>query len=200
MRRADSFLMQTLYKRAQHNFSFIKPHILGQSILDIGSAEGWTGNLVTQNKPDSTVQLLDVTDLNQTDLPLTLYDGKNFPFQDNEFDTSLLLLILHHCDDPDLVLQEALRVTRKRLIVTESVYHHLLGRAALFCADNIVNGLRSNATMATGLKFKTPAQWEQRFADLGVSVHHRQWISRGFHKHILYVLDVGEKTAGGVNK
>lgn len=193
MRRADSFLMQTLYKRARHNFSFIKPHILGQSVLDIGSAEGWTGNLVTQDKPGCSVQLLDVTDLNQTDLPLTLYDGKNFPFQDNEFDTSLLLLILHHCDDPDRVLEEALRVTRKRLIVTESVYHHLFGRAVLFCADNIVNGLRSNAKMATGLKFKTPAQWEQTFADLGLSLHHKEWISRGFHKHILYVLDVDKK-------
>lgn len=189
----QSRLMRALYNRAQHNFTFIEPHILGQNILDVGSAEGWTGRFITQHKPDCSVQLLDVTDLNQTNLPLTLYDGNNFPFQDNAFDTSLLLLILHHCDDPDRVLEEALRVTRKRLIVTESVYHHMLGRAVLFCADNIVNSLRSNAKMATGLKFRTPAQWEQKFAEFGLSIHHKEWISRGFHKHILYVLDVDKK-------
>jgi SAM-dependent methyltransferase len=51
-----------------------------------------------------------------------IYDGLRLPFADVTFDTTLLLLTLHHCERPDAVLDEAIRVTRHRLVVTESIY------------------------------------------------------------------------------
>ena len=183
-------IMQKLRTHAQQNFAPVRGFIEGNSVLDVGAAEGWTGEMIKADEASRNVQLLDVTDLNQTDLPHTVYDGTTFPFPDNSFDTGTLLLILHHCSNPDRVLDEAIRVTRKRLIVTESVYHNPLGRALLFVADNAVNGLRSNGTMATGLKFKKPQTWEAKFKQKNLTLRHKQWISEGFHKHILYVLDV----------
>lgn len=191
--RPASFIMKCLRGRAQHHVSFVRPYIEGNSILDIGAAEGWTGEMIKQNAPQPDVHLLDIADFNQTDLPLTLYDGHTFPFADNCFDTSLLLLILHHCDDPMRVLREAMRVTRHRLIITESVYHYQAGRAALFVADNLVNALRTNASMAWGLKFRTAAQWEACFSRMALSLHHKEWISKGFHKHILFVLNLEQE-------
>lgn len=188
--KSGSLIMKALHRRAKHNFSYVSPFIEGNSVLDIGAAEGWIGAMLELNIPQRDVHLLDVEDFNQTDFPLTLYDGHTFPFEDNSFDTSLLLLILHHCDDPDRVLSEAARVTRKRLIITESVYNYQIGRATLFIADNIVNGLRTNAKMAKGLKFRTAVQWEELFAQTGLSLTHKEWITKGFHKHILYVLDL----------
>ena len=183
-------LMKKLRRQATQNFAPLRPFIEGNAVLDVGAAEGWTGELIKADDASRNVQLLDVTDLNQTDLPHTVYDGTTFPFADNSFDTSTLLLILHHCNDSGRVLDEAIRVTRKRLIITESVYHNPLGRALLFVADNAVNGLRSNGTMATGLKFKKPKTWEAIFKQKNLALRHKEWISRGFHKHILYVLDV----------
>ena len=181
--------MKTLYRRAEHNFSYLRPHIVGKSVLDIGAAEGWTGEMIRSDDPGRQVQLLDVDDFNQTDLPLTVYDGQTIPFNDKSFDTSCLCLILHHCDDPDRVLSEAMRVTRKRLIITESVYHYKIGRALLYIADNIVNGLRTHSQMAKALHFRKSDEWERRFLEMGLAVQQRVWISRGFHKHILYVLE-----------
>jgi ubiquinone/menaquinone biosynthesis C-methylase UbiE len=54
--------------------------------------------------------------------PYVTYDGILLPFADVAFDTTLVLLVLHHCLKPETVLDEALRVTRCRLIVMESVY------------------------------------------------------------------------------
>ncbi len=193
MQWVETIVMKTLHGRAKRNFSFVRPFIEGNAVLDIGAAEGWTGGMIKRDAPHRDVHLLDVADFNQTDLPLTLYDGQTFPFEDNSFDTSLLLLILHHCTDPDRVLSEALRVTRKRLIITESVYNFQAGRAMLFVADNIVNGLRSHSRMAKGLNFCTTEEWEARFSQMDVSLRYKEWISKGFHKHILYVLDIGKE-------
>lgn len=40
MQRADSLIMRSLQHRAKHNFTYIKPFIDGEDILDIGAAEG----------------------------------------------------------------------------------------------------------------------------------------------------------------
>lgn len=193
LEKHDSYITRALHKRAMYNFSFVRPYIKGKSVLDIGAAEGWTGDMIRKDGPRRDIHLLDIQNFNQTDLPLTLYDGHTFPFKDNSFDTSLLLLILHHCADPDKVLSEAARVTRKRLIITESVYNSQPGRAMLFMADNVVNGLRTNAKMAKGLKFRTPGQWERCFLQQGLFLSHKQWLSKGFHKHVLYVLDLDKE-------
>ncbi len=190
MEQAETFVMKFLRRRAKHNFSFVRPFIEGNVVLDIGAAEGWTGSMITSAAPHRDVYLLDVADFNQTELPLILYDGQTFPFKDKRFDTSLLLLILHHCTNPERVLSEALRVTRKRLIITESVYRFQVGRAMLFLADNLVNGLRSHARMATGLRFCTTEEWEARFSKMNVTLAYKGWISKGFHKHVIYVLDI----------
>ena len=173
----SSPIMNLLKKRAEHNFSYVRPFIEGDSILDIGAAEGWTGEMIKKSGKDRDVQLLDVDDFNQTSLPLTLYDGQTFPFKDNQFDTCLLLLILHHCDGPFRVLSEAARVTRKRLIITESVYNFILGKALLFMCDNMVNALRTNGKMAYGLKFLKTRVWESQFSKMGASITHKKWIS-----------------------
>src|SRR2546427_1259923 len=46
------------------------------------------------------------------------------PFRDGTFDTTLISLALHHCEAPEAVLDEAVRVTRSRLLVVESVYRN----------------------------------------------------------------------------
>lgn len=58
-----------------------------------------------------------------------VYDGVRLPFADRVFDTTLVLLTLHHCAAPAVVLDEAIRVTRRRLVVTESVYRIAAGRS-----------------------------------------------------------------------
>src|SRR3989344_2880048 len=58
-------------------------------------------------------------------LPFTrIKKNKKIPSPENSFDTVLVLTVLHHSDDPLMVLREAERVTRSggRIIILESVY------------------------------------------------------------------------------
>ena len=46
-----------------------------------------------------------------------IYDGKNLPFDNLEFDVSLLNETLHHCEDPESVLIEARRVAKSIYVI-----------------------------------------------------------------------------------
>jgi len=63
---------------------------------------------------------VDVGLFSKAPLPYVAYDGLRLPFADATFDTTLVLLTLHHCAAPEPVLDEALRVTRQRLRSTSS--------------------------------------------------------------------------------
>lgn len=71
----------------------------GEKVLDIGAGGGWIAKELEKRKKVK-ITLLDVTNFNQTDLKIVLYDGENIPFSDNHFDTALLIFTLHHCLAP----------------------------------------------------------------------------------------------------
>src|SRR5262249_59426827 len=72
-------------------------------------------------------------------LAADLYDGARLPFGDGAFDTTLLSFVLHHTETPGVVLDEAVRVSRERLLVVESVYRDRLQRFWLDLPHGRVN-------------------------------------------------------------
>src|SRR3989337_138881 len=50
-------------------------------------------------------------------IPVIIYDGKKLPFQNETFDISLLIAVLHHCNEPLQVLDEAIRVSSKKIVI-----------------------------------------------------------------------------------
>ena len=85
------------------------------------------------------------------------------PFVDATFDTTLISLALHHCADPEGVLDEGIRVTRFRLIILESVYRNQWERFCLERFDSWLNRYRYGGNMQTPLAFKKPEEWQQMF-------------------------------------
>jgi SAM-dependent methyltransferase len=127
-------------------------------------------------------------------VPYVVYDGAALPFGDRAFDTTLLLLVLHHCDAAEAVLDEAVRVTRRRLIVTESVYRNRLDRFWLRALDGRFNRLRHGGRMAAPLAFRTDPEWQALFASRGLRPVATGWLGsrteRLIHHPRLFVLDV----------
>ena len=126
--------------------------------------------------------------------PYVVYDGAHLPFADGAFDTTLILLALHHCDDPEGVLDEALRVTRRRLIVMESVFRTRLDRFWLDLLDGRLNARRHGGAMNVPLAFRTLDGWRALFASRGLRVSETRWLGswweRLVHHPALFVLDV----------
>lgn len=163
----------------------------GERVLDIGAGGGWTGELISKKK-EIEVQLLDVEDFNRSKLPLVVYDGENIPFSNNSFDSSLLLFVLHHCKDPMLVLKEAIRVTKKRIIIHEDTYTSSFDRALACTNDFLANSLfllTNPLKMNMPYNYRKVADWERVFQDLGLRVRFKRVTNHFMTKHVLFVLD-----------
>ena len=94
-----------------------------ERLLDVGCGSGLylepfrqEGAYVTGLDP--SVTMLDRA-RKHLGLGVDLFQGKpdDLPFEDNEFDIVLLIMVLDHADNPETVLAEAFRVARSRVFV-----------------------------------------------------------------------------------
>lgn len=187
LRMASSRVERWMRRNSAARFAAVRPFLRGQTLLDVGAAEGYIGECAAQQAA-MAVRLVDVVDLNRTQQPFDLYDGSELPYGDKTFDTVMVLLTLHHCADPDRVLAEVWRVARRRVLVTESVYRTRAGRRMLHIMDLAFNGFRSEGNMPVALNFRTVPQWREAFEEAGLTVEREAWLSRGLHKQRLFVL------------
>jgi SAM-dependent methyltransferase len=102
------------------HIELFRPYIEGiDSVLDVGTGTSIPIHLVAKNFPKIRYNTVDIVDIRERKkLPFVIYDGKNLPFENLEFDVSILNETLHHCEDPESVLTEARRVA-KSIYVTE---------------------------------------------------------------------------------
>ncbi|MBI4117969.1 MAG: methyltransferase domain-containing protein [Parcubacteria group bacterium] len=93
----------------------------GETAADIGAGSGMLAYEL-QKITGASFTLLDVTDYHTVPLPLQLFDGNTIPFPDKHFDTTLLVLVLHHLKtfkDQEVLLREVRRVTKKQVLIVE---------------------------------------------------------------------------------
>lgn len=128
-------------KRAKTIVKKIAPFIDEKDhILDIGTGTGFViKNIIKKKKGIKTSQVdVKFNPLCQS-LPVLIYDGKKLPLLDNSVDTSLLIAVLHHCSKPLAVLDEAIRVSSKRIIIMEDLFEGKIEKWITLVEDSIVN-------------------------------------------------------------
>lgn len=178
------FFSMGKYASQKNKIRRILPHLNpSDRIIDIGSG---SGNLcaLLQEKHFS-VTPLDVRSESYVDNqePI-IYDGNNIPFSNDTFDTSLLIFVLHHTHNPEDVIKEAMRVSKK-IIILEDVCNNKIGRYFMILIDQIYN-----------LKFvgephsnKTDLEWKKLFKSLGLNLKAVSHERRYCFYHSLYVLE-----------
>jgi SAM-dependent methyltransferase len=117
----NPLLARAIYEVSDYHRRY-QPHLAqATSLLDIGVGPGLALQHVIQQNPHLTCAGVDVRDMRLPDveIPLQVYDGHTLPFTKNQFDISLLLYVLHHCQDPLRLLDETIRVTRQKIILIE---------------------------------------------------------------------------------
>lgn len=179
-------LSRVLRRRARgkfHSFAeFIPP---SSTVLDIGAGEGFVA--LELSRAGHRVELVDVAPYNRTELPFRLYDGRKLPFDSGTFDIGVLSYVLHHCDYPDVVLDEACRVCR-RLVILESTYESRLQLRVLTFLDHLANGLRGIPIRP--LRFQSVGGWKNEFKKRRLRVVSERWLGRWVHKRVLFVVEV----------
>ncbi len=134
------------------------------TILDIGGGWGFYHKPLQDRGHAHAV--IDVVNPGFQKCPVTVYDGDRIPFSDKSFDVSLLITVLHHIPDPEHVILEAKRVTRKRLIVVEDLFHHPLGKIWTSFRDQLYNF----EFFGHAGQFRSKPEWIEIFERCGFSL------------------------------
>ncbi len=154
-----------LNNRGSEEVKKIEPYLKKTDrILDIGTG----GAHVAKALKDAGYAITPLDIKNKSyfeDVQPILYDGKIMPFQDDSFDVSLLLTVLHHTKDPVAILTEAKRVS-KRIIVMEDIHSGLIQKYLTFAMDSALN----REFFGHPHSNKTEAEWEAVFYDLGLKI------------------------------
>lgn len=118
------------------------------SMLDVGSSDGRLAKAIADAVGATTVRGVDILVQPDAQIPIDRYDGRNLPVDDESFDLVTIIDVLHHAEDQEQVLREALRATKRGGVVV--IKDHLRigrwSRAALQATDrasNFAAGIRS---------------------------------------------------------
>jgi len=165
----NKFLRRIIYKTGKARANFLIDKIQPffdkkDTILDIGA--GVCNICEILLKKGNKVIPLDIQDLSFVDnLKPVIYNGNKMPFKDNEFDTSLISTVLHHTPDPEKILLEAKRVS-KRIIIIEDIYSNWLHKYITYFFDSLLN-LEFIGHPHTN---KSDKQWKKTFKKLGLKL------------------------------
>lgn len=181
--------MRTLLRRAAapraretvgHFAAQLRP---GEKIIDIGA--GLCDITILLQQAGYDIIGLDIANLSCTALQPVLYDGTTIPFEDDAFDTALLLTVLHHTSDPAAVLREAARVAR-RVVIIEDIYYNRPHKYVTFLLDSLLN-LEFFGHPHTN---KTDPQWRGTFRRLGLRITYEKTMkSFVVLRHKLYIVE-----------
>lgn len=143
----------------------VLPHLnKEEKNLDVGCGNGMITNTLRQQ--DFLCTPLDVADLSIfPTVEVVVYNGLTMPFQEKEFDTALLLTVLHHTPDPVLVLQETTRVAKK-IVIIEDIYSNKVQQYMTYAMDTLVNLGHSSMTYQN----KSDSEWKATFEALGLEL------------------------------
>lgn len=91
----------------------------GKVCADIGAGTGWFSKYLI-SRGHQTIPL-DVVDRSEAGVNIKLFNGRKLPLLNKSVDTSLFLFVLHHTNSQIQLLREAIRVSRKYIVIGEDM-------------------------------------------------------------------------------
>jgi SAM-dependent methyltransferase len=161
----EKYVYQTRIQRLSELISRFIPE--GATLLDLGCGDGKLAWSLQQRRPDLRIEGMDVLVRRRTWLPVAPFDGARIPFVDASVDGVMLIDVLHHTKEPLKLLQEALRVSRRWLIIKDHVLHGFAARFRLRLMDWVGN---SRYAVPLPYNYLSQEDWSEMRRILGVKV------------------------------
>ena len=133
-------------------------------MLDVGCGDGLISAVLHQKRPDINVQGIDVLPREGTHIPVEMFDGCRFPFGTSSFDVVLFSDVLHHTDDPTILLREAHRVARQHVLIKDHYRKGMAANARLRFMDWVGN---SRFGVALPYNYWSEPQWNSAWEEIG---------------------------------
>ena len=133
-------------------------------VLDVGCGDGTIDLLITQQSPGTTIEGIDVLVRPTAKIPVRAFDGIRIPYPDATFDAVMFVDVLHHVDDPLLLLQEAIRVGRS-VVIKDHFRQGFLAGVTLRFMDWVGN---AHHGVALPYNYWSKAEWDAAFDAVGL--------------------------------
>lgn len=132
-------------------------------VLDVGCGDGLIAKLIMERRPDLTIEGIDVLVRPQTHVPVKAFDGTVIPHADKSFDAVMFVDVLHHTDDPLVLLREAVRVARQAVVLKDHCMDGFLAGPTLRFMDWVGNARHG---VVLPYNYWPESRWEQAFREL----------------------------------
>ncbi len=136
---------------------------LSAAILDVGCGDGQVAKLLLDQRPDLTLSGVDILIRKHTVIPVLAFDGTTLPQAADAKDAVMFIDVLHHTEDPLVLLREAVRVSRRWIIIKDHTREGWAARITLRFMDWVGN---ARYGVALPYNYWSEAQWQAAFAAL----------------------------------
>lgn len=156
--------------RANRCFETVRPHLLGETIVDYGCGKGLLGAKIAETM-GKKVLLVDNIDFNKSNLPLLRSNRLGqCQLADSIADTAIAYLVLHHMDNPLDGLRELSRIAQTRIILMEGWVEELQWRYVNQTIDWFFNRILLGVDMNVPLNFLKVKDWAALIEHVGFQV------------------------------
>ncbi len=142
-------------------------------VLDVGCGDGLLAAVIQAHTPGTTITGIDVLVRSETHIPVSQFDGSIIPFADGSFDAVMFVDVLHHTDDPAVLLREAARVARHVIVIKDHTLEGFAAQVTLRLMDRIGN---QRHNVALPHNYWPKRKWLEAFSTIGLMV--RTWKSK----------------------
>ena len=139
----------------------------GARTLDVGCGDGQVAHLIMQKRPDVEIKGIDILVRPYTKIPVAEFDGQIIPYNKADFDVVMFNDVLHHTDDPMILLREAVRVAGKALVLKDHTCDGILAGPTLKFMDRVGNARHG---VALPCNYWPEDRWRNTFEILGLSI------------------------------
>lgn len=140
----------------------------GAQMLDVGTGDGQIAKMIGARQDGIVVQGMDIMKRGTIHIPVTVFDGKTIPMDDDSVDVVTFVDVLHHTDDPQRLIIEAARVARKAVIIKDHLSENRIDHLTLRAMDWVGNAPHG---VVLPYNYAPRRDWDHWFATAGLTTH-----------------------------
>ena len=108
-------------KTLSYNLSAMIP--LNQSLLglDVGCGSGEIARYIQDANPQLEIVGVDILKRKDAVIDVVSFDGQKLPFEDKSYDFTIIVDVLHHTDNPLILMNECVRVSRQFILIKDHI-------------------------------------------------------------------------------